>query len=222
MAGALKSDYQLNYARYKHYYRQIWKFYQKPIAKVSTALLLTIFTTVFFAVFAIKPTLVTVAELLKTIKDQEIVLEKLKNKAAALATAQSEFAAQAPRIDRLKEALPEDKNVQQISLMMEATGADHQLAYDTFTVAEFEYDPDKSYQDIETLPVSLSLAAGYPSLKPFLTDILRLPRFITAESIAFNEPSDITKLPTTSDISPIQLNVKVNTFFMPVTPKGKP
>ena len=91
MANYLKSDYQLNYARYKHYYRQIWKFYQKPSAKVSSALLLTIFTTIFFAIFAIKPTLVTVAELLKTIEDQEEVVGKLKKKAASLAQAQEEY-----------------------------------------------------------------------------------------------------------------------------------
>ena len=117
MPTKLDSNYKNSYARYQHYYRQIWKFYEKPTAKISTALLLTIFTIIFFAVFAIRPTLVTIAELIKTIDDQEEVLEQMKKKSSSLASAQQEYLIASESIEDLHAALPSDKNIQDLIVM---------------------------------------------------------------------------------------------------------
>ena len=214
MAPYLKSDYQLNYARYKHYYRQIWKFYQKPVIKISSALLLTVFTTIFFAVFAIRPTLVTVAELLKTIEDQEEVVAKLKKKAASLASAQEEYSLNASTIERLDQAIPTDKEVQELISLIEATAADHQLVLDSMSVDEFEYRNNVSLPDTVTLPVSISMSADYITLRDFLNDVVRLPRFISIDSIAFAQPEEEST--EDSDDGSIKLAIRLSSHYMPL------
>lgn len=217
MANYLRSDYQLNYARYKHYYRQIWKYYQKPVVKVSFALLLTIFTIIFFAVFAIKPTLVTIAELLKTIEEKEEVLAKLKKKAAALNSAQNEYSLNSDGIARLNQAVPDDKDVQELMTMVEATAAHHALVIDSFSFSELEYKKNPSLPDAVTIPFTISLTADYVSLKSFLHDLVRLPRFLSVESISFSEP-DGSDDPTSSTDS-IQLSIRLNAHYMPTKTK---
>jgi len=100
--------YKNDYSRYRQYYHRLWIFYQKPTAKVSVALLLTIFTIIFFAVFAIRPTLLTVAELVKKIQDKKESLTQIEQKAAQLASAQQAYIAAQSNLPLLDLALPAD------------------------------------------------------------------------------------------------------------------
>lgn len=216
MANYLKSDYQLNYTRYKHYYRQIWKFYQKPVVKVSSALLLTLFTIIFFAIFAIKPTLVTVAELLKTINDQEEVLTKLKQKAAALASAQEEYSLNRLGIERLNQAVPEDKYIQELIMHLEAVAATHNLVIDSMSFEDFDYGKTATLPDTVTLPFTLATSADYNTLKAFLTELVRLPRFLSVQSINFNQQDEDSN---SSSAAPLKLSISLQAHYMPVTDK---
>jgi len=75
--------------RYKTYFKHISGIYEKPIAKVSTALILTLITITFFGFAAIRPTLATVSELIK-----ETVTRTIDGKVArSVAAANPEYAA---------------------------------------------------------------------------------------------------------------------------------
>jgi hypothetical protein len=50
--------------------RNLNAFYQKPVAKVSLELFLSVGTIIFFAMFAIRPTLLTMSDLVKEIEDK--------------------------------------------------------------------------------------------------------------------------------------------------------
>ena len=128
-------SYKNEYVRYRQYYHRLWIFYQRPAAKVSVALLLTIFTIVFFAVFAIRPTLLTVAELIKKIQDKKATLVQIEQKAAQLASAQQEYLAAQTQLPYLDQALPGEPDLQQIIRLLEATAAYHGLAPSNLKVA---------------------------------------------------------------------------------------
>ena len=51
--------------------RELQQFYQKPIAKVSAELLATLIVVIVLAFFAIRPTLLTMSQLLKDIDDRK-------------------------------------------------------------------------------------------------------------------------------------------------------
>lgn len=215
MANYNTTHYKLNYSRYQHYYRQIWRFYQKPSAKVSTALLLTLFTTIFFAVFAIRPTLVTIAELLKTIQDRQEVLAKLEDKSASLAAAQQEYLIASDQISLLDDALPSDLAVQELITQIEATAAHHQLALSSINVAEFEYSTDatNNSEELLELPLTVTLSGDYLKLEQFISNILNLPRFTRLESLSISAVDSNEN--SVSSESSLEVNLRLTAFYQP-------
>ncbi len=96
-----------NFTEPRNVRAELEKFYEKPVAKVSVELVLSIVAVVFFAFFALRPTLTTMAELNREIEDKRSVNEALSRKMAALATAQSEYLTYEERFGVLDDAVHE-------------------------------------------------------------------------------------------------------------------
>lgn len=185
MPGNVGYNYKREYSRYRYYFGRVYQFYQQPVTKVSLALLLTIFTTVFFAVFAIRPTLVTIAELLRKIESERQTLDQLKKKSAALATAQNNYVQAAPIIDRLAYTVPETLEVQSLIRLIEGLAAMNQLSLSNFSTQEFTFQPPPPAGSLtpQEFTFSANLQAPYLSLKPFIHDLFYIPRLIAVDSL---------------------------------------
>ena len=66
-------------------------FYANPVAKASLELFLTIGLVLFLGAFAIRPTIVTMSDLIKEIETKTQLDEALTKKIAALQTAQNQY-----------------------------------------------------------------------------------------------------------------------------------
>lgn len=199
-----------SYIRYRHYFREIWRFYEKPVARVSIALLLTVFSITFFAAFAISPTLNTIGELLKKIESQKEILQQLQKKSSALATVQNEYSVAQNLLPLLEEAMPVTPNHQQLLLLIEATAADNGLS-----ISSMQIQPDIIIgQPVETgqteeIIVNLSIEATYLQLNSFLKDISRLPRLVVIDSISFQESKNTNNIGSGA----LLLSIRLRAFF---------
>jgi Tfp pilus assembly protein PilO len=213
MALPLDQNYKLEYTRYRHYFHNLWSLYQKPSVKVSSALLLTLFTIIFFAAFAIRPTLVTVAELIKKIDDQRQVLEQMKKKSAALASAQQEYMSVQAKLPLINTAVPPDEAIPDLIKIIEGTAAFHQLALESLSIGDIVYADPKSPQPAgpQTRTISLSVTGTYDSINTFLKDLQRLPRLSTLETVNFSPPKDAQ----TQTGGPIQITVSFKVHYLP-------
>jgi Tfp pilus assembly protein PilO len=81
-------------------------FYKNPVAMVSLELIFSILAVVFFAVFAVKPTLQTMSLLVKEIEDKRALDEQLAQKIASLNTAQAQYQQFSSQFYLLDEAMP--------------------------------------------------------------------------------------------------------------------
>ena len=211
MAIPLEANYKLEYNRYRHYFHRLWVYYQKPVAKVSGALLLTLFTIIFFAAFAIRPTLVTVAELIKKIDDQQAVLTKMKEKSAALASAQQEYLVAQERIAKLNTAVPPQEDVKTLIKLIESTATYHQAPWESVGYGDVSF-LDASAPRLsgpQSRNLVLSTTASYDTLRTLLTNLLHLPQLISIKSAALT-PEDAQS--TTDNL---QLNLSLQTHFLP-------
>lgn len=199
--------------RYRHYFREVWRFYERPVARVSIALLFTVFAITFFALFAISPTLNTIGELLKKIETQKVSLEQLKKKSAALATVQGEYALAQNSLYLLNEAIPESPDYEELLLQIEGTAADNQLSLSSIAVNSdiVIAEPETSQEAIE-IPLTVSLSAAYTELKPFLQDLSRLPRLVVIESISFQEPTTNQAGQNPDDLI---LSIRLKAYYQP-------
>lgn len=212
MAETLKHDYRKEYIRYRHYFGRIYHFYEKPAAKVSLALLLTVFTTIFFAVFAIRPTLVTIAELLRTIKDRREVLEKLERKASALATAQQEFATSQEAIGRLNQAIPEESQVSEWLTQVEGVAAMSGRPISGLTVDDFEYGPVPASGSYSEQRMKVTISGDYVTLNKMLKEIVNLPRLITADMVTI---SPVDQSENEGEVGGLSMDLDLVSYFYP-------
>src|SRR3989344_1795010 len=101
-------NYRTEYQRYRQYYVNLQRFYQKPTVKVSFFVLLSFATVTFFTALAIRPTITTIGALIRDIEDKRQIDKQLEAKLEALDLAQSLVSTIDSEEELLALALPED------------------------------------------------------------------------------------------------------------------
>jgi len=193
-----------NYLRYKTYFLNISAQYSKrEDVKKFLELLLSLATISIFAVFAIRPTLITIAELFKEIQGKKTTVAQLDEKIRNLTAAQASFESQKDTIALLDTAVPAEPKPDSFIRQFEGIIGQNTLEILSISVegATLLGTPkveDSKVEDAATLPEDssglafvLNVSSTYPSLATFLADLERLRRPIKIDSISFN--SSITE-----------------------------
>lgn len=202
-----------------------WRLvYEKPVTQVSTALLFTVGTIVLFAVFAIRPTLITITELLKEIEDRQAVKEVLDQKVAALATAQAEYVSVQTSLPLVEAGLPSQHNLDVLAAQVEGVASSLGTPLDSIQMSSIILneagDVLLSPEEIEAgglavLPFTVNLTASFEELDAFLDRLTNMERVIVSESINIDEDSQ----QLTSDEG-IQMRLQLQAFYLPSELEG--
>lgn len=217
MAANSAFNYKTESNRYNYYYRRLKIFYEKPVTQVSSAVLFSLATILFFAVFAIRPTLITIGELLKKIDNQEVILEKAEKKVASLASAQQLYNKVAPSLAMIDTAVPPDYQIQQLLLAIEASAAQQNIPINNLSLSKLEYpvSQPKAYS-VQELEFTLSFDTSYPSARLLLSSLEQLPRLVSLDSISFRQGNGANQRANTqADAITVTLNGRV--FYYPET-----
>lgn len=210
-------DYKREYFRYKQYYlKKAQALYKQPAVKASVSLIFSLLTISFFAFLAIKPTLTTIAGLIKELKDQKTVDQSLHRKINDLTKAQATYLAVEPDIHLVEKALPEDPQFIKFTQKLNFLSFKHTLLITAFNFNEFNLfgggaielikekekkaakeakatsdavKPEKT----EPIPITfdITLAGKYQNIRDFLVDLENLDRLLEIDSVSFSTKSDI-------------------------------
>jgi Tfp pilus assembly protein PilO len=165
------------------------EFYQKPVARVSLELFLTVGAVIFFAVFAIRPTLVTMSDLVKEIEDKKELDQKLTQKIASLSTAQTTYLEVQDRLYLLEQAYPSTPDFIFAIKIIEKIASDRNILIDSLTVPEIpkEVDPEVPFSKLSnnSFPLSLSLTGDYNQIRLFVEDLLTYRRSFITDTVIF-------------------------------------
>ena len=97
-----------NYLRYKSYFLNVAGSYrERADIKVYLEILLSLATISVFSIFALRPTILTIAELIKDIEAKRETVTKMEEKIRNLSQAQSLYDRERAKIVILKSAIPE-------------------------------------------------------------------------------------------------------------------
>lgn len=170
-------------------------FYQNPMAAVSMELFLTVGLVLFLGAFAIRPTLLTMSDLLKEIDDKRHLNEQLNQKVAALATAQSEYLALESRLFVLDQAIPSEPNVMEAVKILEKTAAEQSLIISSVSVSELpEKDASASATEkVSYVPITLSLTGDYPGIRRFVEAIKTNRRIFAVDTVIFTTGQELQR-----------------------------
>jgi Tfp pilus assembly protein PilO len=163
------------------------QFYQQPVAKVSLELFLSIGTVIFFAIFAIRPTLITMSELVKEIEDKRELSGQLSQKIASLSTAQSEFTVVESRLVVLDEAIPSSPQLINALKIIEKLASENNVVISTLTTPEIPTETTNMSQTLErvNLPLTVSLTGDYLSIRRFVEALQASRRTFVVDTVTF-------------------------------------
>lgn len=166
------------------------KFYHNPVALVSLELFLSIGAILFFALFAIRPTLLTMSRLVKEIEDKRKLVLQMNQKTAALSTAQTNFAAAQDRIIVLDEAIPRGVDMAYTLKVIEKLASDNQLTITNLTVLKIPTDPpvETPITELErqSMPIQVALTGQYQGIREFAEGLRQSRRSFVIERITFS------------------------------------
>lgn len=165
------------------------KFYNNPIAKVSLELFLSVGTILFFALFAIRPTLLTMSDLIKEIDDKKELEKKLEQKVASLATAQTIYLNIEDRLGVVDESIPSQPNLIKTFKIVEKIASDQGISIDRMGLSEIpkEESPIVPFemQERKVLSFNIVVIGDYPSLREFVETLRNSRRSFIINSVTF-------------------------------------
>jgi Tfp pilus assembly protein PilO len=169
--------------------RTLRQFYDKPVAKVSLELFFTVIAVIFFALFAIRPTLVTMSNLIKEIQDKEALDEKLKQKIASLSSVQGEFISIQDEVGILDNAIPSTPKFEEAISIIEKIASDVKLTIISLEAKEIPKEPTEPIDFEKAVRlrkvITLNVSGDYPSIRDFVDQVRNSQREISIDSIVF-------------------------------------
>lgn len=199
---------------------QLQQFYQKPIAKVSAELFATIIGVTLLAAFAIRPTLLTMSQLLKDIEDRRKTSDTLTKKIASLSTLSTEYPLLKNNIALLHTAIPNSADFDGFMRRLEKVASTHNLIISSLQVTQLpkERPTDNQSPEITQFTVSVNFKGEYQKVRAVLGDLLTMDRYVTVETATLNAKRD--ELEKTNTLLST-INLRVAYYGIPVQTKKK-
>lgn len=184
MATGWKKDY----FRYKDFFLNIATLYKvKPNLKKYLELIFSIFTIGLFAVFAIKPTVVTIIDLQKQIKEREETVIALNQKVRDLQAANTVLQSERNRLPIILQSVPDRSNPETLVRQIETLALQNSLTMTSFSLSDAVLIGASKKEGIsEELPFTITVTGGYQNLLSFSRSMQNLRRPVQIDSFAIN------------------------------------
>ncbi len=172
--------------RYRRYYRNLQGLYQKPVVRDFTFLILSLLTVAFFGFFAIRPSLRTIGELIKEVKDKRMASEKLEQKINLLSIAQREYESIKPDLPAIYAVLPKKSDFSKLVKQLEYLAGKNNSTLLNFRIQKTSLFGEEK-KELTPLEFTLNISGEYKNLKGFLEDLGKLDRLVKVETLDFQK-----------------------------------
>lgn len=194
----MEINWQTSYYRYRRYFTSLGYFYRGKKARTYAGIILSILATTFLLTLAIKPTLITIAGLIKQIDDQKLAAEKLQNKINALSQAQNEYEIVKNELPLVDQALPENPEVSTLIKQLEALSYQSGVVPESIKIGQAEIMDGSSAKKetgvkeeiSQSIRIKLTVSGDYQKLKTFFRSLSSLRRLILVDSFSFKAEKD--------------------------------
>lgn len=179
MATGWRGQYQ----RYKEFFLNIADLYKKrPDLKMFLEVILSLSTVIIFLIFALKPTILTIIELTKEIKEREETVAKLDSKISNLRSARSAYDSVSESLEILKSAIPNSPVPQTLASQIEFLAAKNGVSVLGISIDEVPIEGEAKqkktagdlkpiFEDTLEAPITMSVSGQYSSLVSFIRDM---------------------------------------------------
>ncbi len=182
------------YLRYRELLLNIVAVYrQRPDLKTFLEIILSLATISLFGVFALKPTLLTISQLITDVNGKEETISKMEQKIANLNTAQNLFFQQSENISLVKSAIPDAPDPQGFVRQIEGVANQNSVKVLGISLGEVVLVGKTTIKPLsEETPLpsgalglnySISVSGSYPNLSFFISSLENLRRPIRIDNL---------------------------------------
>lgn len=190
----MNTSVKQNFGRYQQYSVNLVKYYRIPSVQKSLYVVLSLFISAVFIIFAIRPTLIAIAKLKQTIAESETTLTQLKAKTVAVKKASEVWKRLKPMQPKIEASFPVNgPDYQNITESLEVLAKEEGITIVSESIGEALIysriiDPytGKNRTVIE-MPLSLTIVGSYQQLLAFLDQILNMSRIYGIENLSISK-----------------------------------
>ncbi len=193
-------------------YKDIIPLFKEEKTQNFTTLIFTLISVSVFGLFAINPTVATIAQLRKQLDDSHFVFDKLQEKINNLKLLHDEYV----RLDRdllaVLKAIPQEPTVALLTGQVHALVVKNNLQLTHLQILQVELAkanlatssalPGKSAGNFGSFTFVLDAQGEKTNVEHFISSLINLDRIITIDTLA------VTKDPLKSSVSQISLRAK--------------
>lgn len=194
-----------DYLRYKSYYLDILNLYKRrEDLRIFLEIILSLVTISFFSLFALRPTFLTIAVLLKEINTKKETIAKMDAKIENLQTAQNILSQESARIPILELSIPTFPQPQNFVHQIEGIAVAAQTQILGIRVDEIPLKGDVPVKDQGEMGFSVSATGSFQNLFSFLKNLENLRSPVKIDilgiSLAKKEQGNILTLVITGKV----------------------
>lgn len=146
---------------------------------------LTISTSLFFLLFAINPTLSTIATLTKQLDDLKVVDESLQTKIANMDSLQARYQVIEPDLELIEEAIPGEPSSVELTGQIQQAATTSNVTLLNITLSDIDYSEAVEIPT-QTYPVTIVAEGTYSNISDFLDKLFTMQRIITFNQVSID------------------------------------
>jgi hypothetical protein len=173
------------------------------------AITISLFTLSFFGLFAIRPTLLTAVNLIRSVNTLKELNEKYELKINSIIKTQSEFENVRNDLFLIDIALPENSLFSKLALALEKMADRSNVTIQQLQMDKASISKLPPSNQVQNYNFSLVTSGDFPSSIAYLTSLINAKRIITLQSLDFNKDSSGT---TSANI---RLTIRAQAYYEP-------
>jgi Tfp pilus assembly protein PilO len=173
----------LKNVNYQKYYKELLPYLKQEKSQQYFTLILTFGAAIFFALFAISPTLSTIAKLQKEIKDSKIVDQKLSQKINSLSSLSQEYITVQNDISYVLDAIPQKPEAPTLVAQIQSIAKNSSINISSIEISPINFDSQQKGLN-SAFTFNIAAQGTYQDLQTFLSDLTIMQRVISVDSIS--------------------------------------
>ncbi len=190
--------------KYEKYYKDILPYLKKEKNKQYFTVILTLGASIFFALFAINPTLSTITKLRKEVEDSKFVEEKLSKKINSLSSLSQQYQIIQKDIPFILDAIPQQPEAPILVAQIQSIAQDS-----TVNLTKLEVSPinltSQPATESSSFMFELTGKSSYENLQKFTSSLINMQRIVSVDSISITKTEEIDQN--------LQITIKGSAYF---------
>jgi len=187
-------------------YIELLPSFKEEKTQKFTSIVLTLIALSFFGIFAINPTISTIARLRREVSDSKFTEEQLRQKISNLSTLGQEYQKIQQDIPYVLSAVPQDPQISTLVAQIQSLSQQSNIQLDGLQTFQVEVTTqNKTQKKYSSFSFSVAAQGPYESIVSFVESLKGMQRIASLDTIALNKKTDQNKT--------IQLSIRGTAYF---------